>query len=444
MLVGALMALGALLAPVWSALADEGAPVTIVLFHGDGCPHCAAERAFLDGFAVDHPDVIIEEHEVWYDEVGRDLLLATADRMGFEPVGVPVTIVGDTVWVGFDDATAAAIAAAVAAAATDSADVPPPSADDVDPARVVEIPLVGSVAVDDVSLLASTIAIGFVDGVNPCSLWVLSLLLAMVLNRGSRGRVLLVGGVFLFVTAAMYGLYMLGMYSAASYLSGMVWLRVVVAVIAGTFGILQLKDGLGVRAGPSLSISAQRRPGLYSRMRGVASPDGALAATLLGTVTLAVAVSLLETPCTAGLPLLWTALLAEQGVGPLQAAGLFAVYMAVFLLDELAVFALAVVTMRATKVQERHGRLLKLIAGSVLTCLAVVMLVRPEALTSIAGTVVVFGVAAAAAGVAYWLSAGRSSSGGPSQVGSGPSPTGSSPSSSASTSRTTPNATDAG
>jgi cytochrome c biogenesis protein CcdA len=178
-------------------------------------------------------------------------------------------------------------------------------------------------------------------------------------------------------------------------------------VIAGTFGVLQFKDGLGISAGPSLSISAERRPGVYARIRRVASPEGALAATIAGTVALAVAVSLLETPCTAGLPLLWTTLLAEQGVPPLEAAGLFLVYMLVFLLDELIVFALAVVTLRATKVQERHGRALKLVAGSVLMCLAVTMLVAPSALSTLAGTVVVFGTAVAVAAIAYALTSRR-------------------------------------
>lgn len=400
--LGTLMAVTAAALPR-TADAPPAEP-TIVLFHGEGCPHCAAERAFLADLAIRHPGIVVQEHEVWYDPAGRELLARTAEELGFEPVGVPVTVVGDRVWIGFDDATAQEIeAAATSDPATAGGPVTAPAATRVD------VPILGEVSVEDTGLLAATVAIGFVDGINPCSLWVLSLLLAIVVGRGSRGRVLLVGGTFLTVTAAMYGLYMVGMYSAASYLGGMGWLRVAVALVAGVFGVLQLKDGLGVANGPSLSISADRRPGLYARMRAVASPERALTATLAGTVVLAAAVSLLETPCTAGLPLLWTAMLADQGVGPLQAALLFAVYMAVFLLDELLVFAAAVITLRATRVQERHGRALKLVAGSVLLALAVTMLVAPAALTTLVGTVVVFGAAVGLAAVLYWISSGRTS-----------------------------------
>ena len=85
--------------------------------------------------------------------------------------------------------------------------------------------------------------------------------------------------------------------------------------------------------------------------------------------------------------------------------------MLVFLLDELIVFVLAVVTLRATKVQERHGRALKLVAGSVLICLAVTMVVAPTALSTLLGTVLVFGAALVIAAVAYAVTGHRSGSG---------------------------------
>jgi cytochrome c biogenesis protein CcdA/glutaredoxin len=407
----------ALTGPGAQAVTEDAPSPTIVLFHGEGCPHCAAEREFLTELVSAHPEITVAEHEVWNDAAGRELLTATAEEMGFDPVGVPVTIVGNQVWIGFDDATAALITAAAlqATAQTPANDTATPTTAATANERDVDVPLVGVIDLDRASLLGATVAIGFVDGVNPCSLWVLSLLLAMVLNRGSRGRVLLVGGTFLAVTALMYGLYMIALYSATSAvasfaMSSMLWLRITIAVIAGTFGVLQLKDGLGIQAGPSLSISPGQRPGLYARMRQVASPDRALAAALVGTVVLAVAVSLIETPCTAGLPLLWTTLLAEQGVGWLEALGLFGVYLVVFLLDELAVFAVAVITLRSARMQDRHGRLLKIVAGSVLIVLAVTMLIAPGALTTLAGTAIVFAAAAAMTGIAYGASRASSRS----------------------------------
>lgn len=405
------LALLALLVPA-SAMAQSTAPaastppVTLVLFHGEGCPHCAAEREFLTQLSKDHPALVIEQHEVWYDAANRALLAETAQRLGFEPTGVPVTVIGDRVWIGFSDVVASEITGVVTAAleghAPDRQEASADPPQDATRPATVDVPVIGAVDVSSSSLLAATLAIGFVDGVNPCSLWVLSLLLAMVISRGSRGRVVLVGSTFLAVTAAMYALHIVGFYSALDYIGAVSWIRLVVAGIALVFGVLQLKDGIWPGTGPSLSIAPSARPRIYQQLRSVAAPDRRLAATVAGTVALAVGVSLLETPCTAGLPLLWTSLLAERGVTTVTAVALFAVYMAVFLLDELIVFGFAVVTLRGARLQENHGRALKILAGSFLVTLGVAMLAAPDALDSLTGAAVVFGSAVAVA-VLVWL-----------------------------------------
>ncbi len=364
-------------------------PVVVLLFHGDGCPYCATAREFLDELAERHPDLEVRQFEVWNDSGNRELLRRTAAEHGFEASAVPVIFVGDRSWVGFNDAIGDEIEAVVAALLGGEA-APEPG----DAASTVDVPFVGDVDVGDRSLVLATVLIAFVDGVNPCSLWVLSILLALVLHSGSRGRVLAVGSVFLLITSALYGLYMVGAYSALDYAGEARWIRVAVALVAGTFGVLHLKEYVTAR-GPSVSIPAERKPGLYRRMRALADVDRSLPTVLGGTVLLAAGVSLLETPCTAGLPLLWTDLLAAQDVSSAGAALLFALYLGVFLLDELVIFAAAVVTLRATKLQEQHGRVLQLASGTLMVTLAAAMVAAPRALESIAGTVAVFGGAAA-------------------------------------------------
>ena len=169
--------------------------------------------------------------------------------------------------------------------------------------------------------------------------------------------------------------------------------------MAVVLGLLQLKDGFGITAGPSLGVSEHARPAMYQRMRGSAVGDRPFTALLGATAALAVGVSLLETPCTLGLPILWTNLLAENDVAFAGAAVLFVVYLSVFLLDELIVFVTVVATMRALKVQEHHGRALKVVSGMLMITLAAVMLARPDAMESIGGTLAVFAIATLLAGV---------------------------------------------
>lgn len=363
-------------------------PVELVLFWGDGCPHCAAEKRFLTDLQGDFPDLMIRQYEVWYDEANRQLFVETAAAAGVEARSVPTTFIGEHVWIGFSDAVGADIRAVVEGA-FEGREVQPSNQ------YVVDVPLLGDVDLGDRSLLLSTLVIGFVDGVNPCSLWVLSILLALVLHSGSRRRLAAVGTTFLLVTSAMYGLYIAGAYSALSYVGYLTWIEVAVAVVAGGLGILQLKEAFGVQAGPRLGIPAGSKPGIYQRMRGLADPDRSLPALLGATAALAVGVSLLETPCTLGLPILWTNLLTEHGVGAAGAVALFVIYLVVFLIDELILFVTVLATMRALKVQERHGRALKLASGVVMVTLAIVMLVRPATMESVSGTLAVFGLALA-------------------------------------------------
>jgi cytochrome c biogenesis protein CcdA len=198
----------------------------------------------------------------------------------------------------------------------------------------------------------------------------------------------------------MYGLYIVGAYTALSYAEFLPWIQRSVALIAIVLGLVQLKDGFGIAGGPSLGVSEQARPGMYQRMRGLAVVDRPIAALLGATAALAVGVSLIETPCTLGLPILWTNLLTENDVPFTGAAVLFVVYLAVFLLDELIVFVAVVATMRSLKVQEHHGRALKVISGMVMITLGAVMIASPEALETIGGTLAVFGIAALLSAIA--------------------------------------------
>lgn len=391
-----------LLALVPSAAgADEPAgAVTLTLFWGDGCPHCEAERAWLEEAEQTYPTLRVVEYEVWYDEDNRALLEETARRLGFEVSGVPTTVIGDRYWIGFSEEIRAELEDAIEAASDGSATGRSGGDGSTDTRSSVDVPLVGDVAVGADSLVFSTLVIGFVDGVNPCSLWVITVLLAIVVRTRSRRRVLAIGTTFLLVTAAMYAVYIAGIYSAMSVIDHLGVVQAVVAAVAGVFGIVSVKDYFAYKQGLSFTIPDSSKPGIYRRMRAAAG-QRALVPALAATAVLALGVSLLETPCTAGFPVLWTGLLAAGDVGTTEAVLLFALYMLPFLVDELLVFGAAVITLRATKMQERHGRLLKLVAGAMMLALAGTVLVRPETMSEPLGALAVFAGAFSLAGAVH-------------------------------------------
>lgn len=382
-----LLALVAPVAPAGAAQSESAEqPTPLVLFWGDGCPHCEAEWEFLTGLGSEYPDLEIIGYEVWHSEENQRLFADVLARRGEEVSGVPTTLFGDHMWVGFSNSVARQIEVAVEAAFTGV------EASELS-TETIDLPLFGERDVGSTSLFVSTLLIAFVDGFNPCSLWALSILLALVLRTGSRRRVIAVGTTFLLVTAGLYALYIVGLYSVLEFAAHASWIRATMAAVALTFGVINVKDFFAFKRGPSLTISERAKPKLYQRMRTVAD-DKPIQTVLAGTVVLATGVSLLETPCTAGYPLLWTDLVTRQGVATSTAVALFGVYMLVFLLDEFAVFGTAVVAMRAAKLEERHGRALKLVSGTLMIVLAGVLILAPDLMQNLTGVAVTFGAAA--------------------------------------------------
>ena len=117
------------------------------------------------------------------------------------------------------------------------------------------------------------------------------------------------------------------------------------------------------------------------------------------TAVLAAGVSLVEFSCTAGFPVLWTNLLITQEATAVTFVLLLLLYMLIYQIDELAIFLLAVFTLKASKLQEKQGRMLKLIGGMLMLTLALVMLVNPAWMNQISSSLIVFGVAFAATGL---------------------------------------------
>ena len=368
-------------------------------FWGDGCPACAQAAEWLDELEEEYPDLEVRRVEVWYDEDARELFERLMAARGESVQGVPTFVLGERTWVGFAEPLAEEIEGEVARAVADAPAEPPD--DDAPAATAINLGPLGTIDVSAQPMAASTALIALVDGFNPCSLWVLTVLLAMILPTRSRTRIAAVGGTFLLVTAAVYGVFIAGVFAAFAVVAHMGWIRVVVALIALGFAAVNLKDFFAFGRGVSLSIPDRVKPRIYRGGRELRRTDRSLPATLGVTVLLAGGVALVELPCTAGFPVLWSNLLAETGVAGTTFGGLLLLYLLVYLLVEVAILTGALVTLRSARVQESHGRALKLVAGTVMAAVAVALLVDPSIMERLTGAFALITGALAAAGAIY-------------------------------------------
>jgi len=397
-----------------ASLTLEKTPNYIYFFWGDGCPHCEDAKTFLHDLDQRYRNMQIESFEVWYDQDNQALFQQMTAAYDFEPQYVPTIFIGEKHWVGFNETIQDEIEAMTKVCTTSGCpdagvNIIPghePSSEkesgsestDGDDggdqtAKTLQIPLLGKVNLDTQSLWVSTALISFVDGFNPCSLWVLSILIAITLRTGSRKKIFIIGLTFITVTALVYVLFIAGLFTMLTITRFLGWIQVIVSVLALFFAVINIKDYFWYKEGLSFTIDDDQKPGLYKRMRKVLQAGDSLGALMVATVGLGLGVSLIEFSCTAGFPVLWTNLVAAQNVTPLTFALLLLLYMVIYQIDEFAIFMVAVVTLRANKLEEKHGRILKLIGGMLMLTLAGVMLVDPSLMDTISSSLLIFGVA---------------------------------------------------
>ena len=266
----------------------------------------------------------------------------------------------------------------------------------------LELPLIGEISTEDTPLVALTAMIALVDGFNPCSLWVLTFLLGLVVHSGSRKKTAAVGLTFLTVTSIGYGAFVYGLINVFSYVSHLMWIKAAVAAVALVFGAVNVKDFFYWNRGLSFTIPDRFKPKIARELSETVRKDS-LAMTLFGTAVIAAGIVLVELPCTAGFPLIYSNILAERGVQTGFALVLLGLYMLIYLLDELAVFLGITYTMEKTRFEEKHGRYLKLLGGMIMIALAATLLIRPEMMETLSGTIYVFGSALILSGVIAYI-----------------------------------------
>lgn len=227
--------------PLWHSQNARGEPVVkLYFFWSKTCPHCAKAHPFIDKLAEKYPWV-----ELNAEMVTAPGALARwqhiAEQTGQQTTSVPfIGICGQAV-VGYnsDEVTGQFIEKTLrncysklggkldpqqpllAPITLDSplfgtcSESSAPGACDASDETIsitkvqpVDLPLIGTVAPEQLSLPLLTLVLAGVDAFNPCAFFVLLFLLSIMVNAKSRSRMLIVGGIFVFFSGLIYFLFM--------------------------------------------------------------------------------------------------------------------------------------------------------------------------------------------------------------------------------------------
>lgn len=371
--------------------------VNLYLFHGDGCPHCAKEREYLKEIEKEYDDVNIHLYEVWYDTDNQELMEKVKKELNSSTNYVPLTIIGDKYTVGFNDNTKLMIknniekclkedcedvvgnvlAGKTANETTIKKEVKEPKKDKED--SIKDLPILGKVDVKKVSLPIMAAVIGLVDGFNPCAMWVLVFLISMLLGTKDRKKMWILGLTFLFTSAFIYLLFMVAWLNIAIKMNTVIWLRITIAIIAIIAAFINLKSfykSLKKDTGCEV-VDSKKRKNIIEKIKKF-TLEKSLILGLLGVMTLAVSVNFIELACSAGLPLLFTQILALNNLSKLSYMIYILIYIFFFLVDDIIVFVIAMFTLKITGISNKYSKYSHLIGGIIMLLIGLLMIIKPE------------------------------------------------------------------
>ncbi len=82
------------------AVFAEVKPVELYFFEGQGCPHCAKMKSYLEGLKVDYPNLTVKDFEIYFNKENQDLLTRMLAAYDTSIDGVPLLFVGNEVIIG--------------------------------------------------------------------------------------------------------------------------------------------------------------------------------------------------------------------------------------------------------------------------------------------------------------------------------------------------------
>lgn len=383
------------------AKADE--VINIHLFYGYSCPHCAHEKEFLEEYLKDRDDVKLYKYEVWRDSDNQKLLSEVQEKLNNKQSGVPYTVIGDKVIIGYSDGVTdvnikkyidnykndinsyrdyvgeiTGISKVSSSVNNKENNKKVKKEEDSN----IDVPVLGNIDAKNVSLPILSIILGFVDGFNPCAMWILIFLITMLFNMKDKKKMWILGLTFILTSGIVYLLFMLTWLNLATFISKLSFIRILIAFVAIIVGIINLvkftnsitkkNDGCDV-------VDKKERKKIMQQITKITKEKKFILA-IIGIITLAASVNIIELMCSIGIPLLFTQILAMNDLSTIEYGIYMLIYIFFFLIDDIAIFGISMFTLNVTGLSTKYTKYSHLIGGMIMLIIGLLLIIKPELL----------------------------------------------------------------
>ena len=373
----------------------------IYLFYGDTCPHCADEEKFFDDYLNENDDINLVKYEVWNSSENRELMVKVQDEINNHSSGVPYLVIGEKAIVGYlNGTTDKQIEKEIDKYRStnkpvdvikminngehlekEQAKEEKKEENKEKPTKEFDLPILGKVNAKTVSLPLISVVLGFVDGFNPCAMWILLFLITLLISNKNKKKMIILGLTFILVSGLTYLCFMLTWLNLATFLNQIKIIRFIIATVALVAGFINLEnfykstkkeDGCEV-------VKPTRRKKIIETIKKIVNEKSFILA-LSGIIVLAFSVNLIEMMCSVGLPLIFTQILSMNELSMFEYGLYMFLYILFFLIDDIVIFLIAIISFKITGISTKLTKYSHLIAGIILLLIGLIMILKPSLL----------------------------------------------------------------
>lgn len=380
----------------WNLVLADSGKINIYFFYSDSCPHCAEEKPFLEYMQHKYSNVVLHKYEIWENDKNRELLMNIGKKLNTNVSGVPFTVIGEKYFIGWYDvdSTGEAIDEAIQNAQSGgcrdivaevlNANSQIKKAEECKYEEKkspipqnIKVPVIGEIEIKNFSLPFLTIILGVLDGFNPCAMWTLLFLISLLLGMEDRKRMWILGSAFIVASASVYFLFMSAWLNLILFLGLVAWIRILIGVLALAGGGYSVKEFIFNKDAGCKVTGDEKRKKTFDRMK-LAVQQNSLWLALGGIIVLAFAVNLVELICSAGLPAVYTQVLVLNEMVGWHYYLYILLYIFFFMLDDLFIFFIAMITLEMTGITTKYARMSRLVGGIIMLAIGFMLIFKPE------------------------------------------------------------------
>lgn len=363
--------------------------VDLYLFHSETCMHCQAEIEYLNKIKKEYDNLKIHLYEVDSHKDNAKTMIKVKEKLDIDSPNVPFTVIGNYYYIGFSDGIADGIKELIEKYSNEpQTNMVKPILEDKEVpniemlnGEIKTIKVLGhEINPAKLSLPLLSIVLGTIDGFNPCAMWILIFLISMLFNMKNRKKMWCLGITFLVTSAVVYLLFMFAWLGVTTQLLTKVsWFKILIALVALIGAYINLKSFYNsIKKGTGCEVvDNKKRKNIMTKIKKITTEKSFILA-LIGVIILAASVNVIELACSAGIPVLFTNILALNNLTKLQTSMYIYLYTLFFLIDDIIVFIIAMLTLNIKAISTRYTKYSHLIGGILMLVIGILMLLKPS------------------------------------------------------------------